>query len=89
MQRSSELIVALLATLKAGGGYLPIDPNYPSARTAFILTDAAPLLLLTDTATEESLPDNDIPCLVLDLDDADTDGMSAVINPSTMTGSPR
>ncbi|QQZ16549.1 non-ribosomal peptide synthetase [Rhodococcus sp. 21391] len=81
MQRSSELIVALLATLKAGGGYLPIDPNYPSARTAFILTDAAPLLLLTDTATEESLPDNDIPCLVLDLDDADTDGMSAVINP--------
>ncbi|PBC50623.1 non-ribosomal peptide synthetase, partial [Rhodococcus sp. ACS1] len=82
MPRSSELIVALLATLKAGGGYLPIDPNYPSARTAFILTDAAPLLVLTDTATAASLPDNDIPCLVLDPDDAGTEGISAVTNPA-------
>ncbi|MGW4340112.1 amino acid adenylation domain-containing protein, partial [Rhodococcus koreensis] len=80
MPRSSELIVALLATLKAGGGYLPIDPNYPSARTGFILTDAAPLLVLTDTATAASLPDNDIPCLVLDPDDAGTEEISAVTN---------
>ncbi|WP_160118502.1 non-ribosomal peptide synthetase, partial [Rhodococcus wratislaviensis] len=81
MERSSELIVALLAVLKAGGGYLPIDPNYPSARTAFILADAAPLLVLTDDETSESLPDNDIPCLVLDLADAAAEGMSAAIDP--------
>ncbi|EID79258.1 siderophore 2,3-dihydroxybenzoate-glycine-threonine trimeric ester bacillibactin synthetase, partial [Rhodococcus opacus RKJ300 = JCM 13270] len=59
-------VVALLAVLEAGGGYLPIDPRYPSARTGTILTDAAPLLILSDTMTENLLPDNDIPRILLD-----------------------
>ncbi|GAF50796.1 putative non-ribosomal peptide synthetase, partial [Rhodococcus wratislaviensis NBRC 100605] len=67
LERSPELIVALLAVLEAGGGYLPIDPRYPSARTAFILADAAPLLILTDTPTARTLPDNDIPRILLDV----------------------
>ncbi|WP_255284961.1 non-ribosomal peptide synthetase [Rhodococcus jostii] len=66
VERSPELIVALLAVLEAGGAYLPIDPTYPGARTGTILADAAPLLILTDTVTEKMLPDNDIPRLLLD-----------------------
>ena len=43
LPRSVELVVALLAVIKAGGGYLPIDPDYPRARIVFMLTDAAPV----------------------------------------------
>ncbi|WP_241474378.1 condensation domain-containing protein, partial [Mycolicibacterium neoaurum] len=66
--RSADLIVALLAVLKAGGAYLPIDPAYPSARNGYILTDAAPLLIITDTATDSDtvLPDSAIPRLHID-----------------------
>ncbi|WP_257890995.1 non-ribosomal peptide synthetase [Rhodococcus sp. USK10] len=67
LERSPELIIALLAVLEAGGAYLPIDPQYPSARTAFVLADAAPLLILTDTPISKTLPDNDIPRILLDV----------------------
>src|SRR6185312_6707599 len=40
LERSPELIVAALATLKAGGAYLPIDPAYPAERALFILGDS-------------------------------------------------
>ncbi|KXF48267.1 hypothetical protein AXA44_30715 [Rhodococcus sp. SC4] len=66
LERSPELVVALLAILEAGGAYLPIDLQYPGARTGTILTDAAPLLILSDTVTENLLPDNDIPRMLLD-----------------------
>ncbi|MFD7662133.1 amino acid adenylation domain-containing protein, partial [Streptomyces sp. NPDC059788] len=52
LPRSVELAVALLAVLKAGGAYVPVDPEYPRARRAFILDDAAPVLVLD----EETLP---------------------------------
>ncbi|ATL25759.1 Siderophore biosynthesis non-ribosomal peptide synthetase modules, Bacillibactin synthetase component F [Streptomyces formicae] len=55
VDRSPELVVALLATLKAGGAYLPVDPGYPSERVAFILRDGAPVCLLTGADTV--LPD--------------------------------
>ena len=66
LPRSVELVVAVLAIGKAGGGYLPIDPEYPSERTGFVLTDAAPRLVLTDTATAAVLPAVDVPVLELD-----------------------
>lgn len=44
--RSADLVVALLAILKAGGAYLPLDPRYPAARKAFMVADAAPVLLV-------------------------------------------
>ncbi|WP_185149035.1 non-ribosomal peptide synthetase [Streptomyces sp. Ag109_O5-1] len=47
MERSPDLVVALLAVLKAGGAYVPIDPDYPVERIAGTLHDAAPIAVLT------------------------------------------
>ncbi|QIS21063.1 amino acid adenylation domain-containing protein [Nocardia terpenica] len=75
MRRSPDLIVALLATLRAGGAYLPIDPDYPAHRIEFILTDAAPRLILTTTDT--TLPTGGRAVDVLELDTPDTARLSA------------
>ena len=47
VERSAEMVIGLLAILKAGGAHLPIDPQYPRARVAFMLDDARASLLLT------------------------------------------
>jgi len=47
LDRSLEMIIGLIAVLKAGGAYLPIDPTYPRQRTAYILEDAAASVILT------------------------------------------
>ncbi|MEV4051952.1 non-ribosomal peptide synthase/polyketide synthase [Amycolatopsis sp. NPDC049688] len=46
LPRSAELVVAIVAVLKAGAGYLPIDPAYPAARIAATIDDAAPVTVL-------------------------------------------
>ncbi|MFD4457035.1 non-ribosomal peptide synthase/polyketide synthase [Nocardia sp. NPDC058480] len=51
LPRSVELPVALLAVLKAGGGYLPIDPNYPADRIEYVLDDARPHCAITNDDT--------------------------------------
>ena len=56
LERSTEMIVALLGTLKAGAAYLPLDPDYPEARLAHMLTDAAPALVLSSSALRTRLP---------------------------------
>ncbi|KOU25828.1 hypothetical protein ADK52_11120, partial [Streptomyces sp. WM6372] len=48
--------VALLAVLKSGSGYVPVDPEYPVDRIAYMLADAGPVLVLTDAATAALLP---------------------------------
>ncbi len=48
VDRSIELVVALLAVLRAGGAYLPLDPGYPSRRLAYMLADSGTGLLLCD-----------------------------------------
>ncbi|WP_406395268.1 amino acid adenylation domain-containing protein [Streptomyces sp. NBC_00882] len=77
LPRTADLVVALLGILKSGAAYLPIDPRYPSQRLGFLLTDAAPRLLLTDQETSKDLPAHQVPeCLLEDLvlsDDALTD----------------
>ncbi|GLZ32193.1 hypothetical protein Lesp02_43810 [Lentzea sp. NBRC 105346] len=71
LPRSEHLIIALLATLKAGAAYLPIDPDYPADRIAFTLADARPALLLSTEATAAGLPpDLDVELLLLDGPDA-------------------
>ncbi|MEU6903917.1 amino acid adenylation domain-containing protein [Streptomyces coeruleorubidus] len=74
LERSADLVVALLATLRAGGAYIPLDPDYPRERIAHILDDAAPAVLLTHTALRARSADLDRPgqrLLVLDDPGAD------------------
>ncbi|MEU9634608.1 amino acid adenylation domain-containing protein [Streptomyces tendae] len=52
MRRSADLVTALLAVLSAGGAYLPLDPDYPAERLAYMLTDAQAPLVLVDAETE-------------------------------------
>ena len=47
LDRSPDLIVAMLAILKAGGAFLPLDPSYPDARLALMIADARPTVILT------------------------------------------
>lgn len=50
LPRSAELVVAVLAVLKTGAAYLPIDPDYPAARITYMLEDARPAVVLDDLA---------------------------------------
>ncbi|MFJ9461625.1 amino acid adenylation domain-containing protein [Kitasatospora sp. NPDC101447] len=57
MHRSVDLVTALVAVLKAGAGYLPVDPAYPADRIAYMLEDARPALVLTTRELDAVLPD--------------------------------
>ncbi|HEU0083076.1 MAG TPA: amino acid adenylation domain-containing protein, partial [Bradyrhizobium sp.] len=65
LPRSAELIVGLLAIAKSGAAYLPLDPDYPADRLAFMLGDARPVCLVTSNAVAQRLPET-APRLVLD-----------------------
>ncbi|MEU6688495.1 amino acid adenylation domain-containing protein [Streptomyces sp. NPDC046832] len=66
-ERSAELIVAILAVLKAGGAYLPIDPDHPVERVVYTLDDARPVCILTTSRCGRVVPqDRDVPVLMLD-----------------------
>ncbi len=56
MERSLELVVALYAVLKAGAAYVPLDPDYPRERLAFMLEDSGVRVLLTQQRLRGSLP---------------------------------
>ena len=69
--RSAEAIVAILAVLKTGAAYLPIDPALPAARIEFMLADAAPIAAITTTGLAERLDGCDL--AVIDVEDARID----------------
>ncbi|HEX3229323.1 MAG TPA: non-ribosomal peptide synthetase [Pyrinomonadaceae bacterium] len=54
--RSAESVMSSLAVLKAGGAYLPLDPAYPAERLAFMLNDAQPRVLITNSEVSGNLP---------------------------------
>ena len=71
--RSAEAVVAILAVLKTGAAYLPIDPALPSARIGFMLADAAPVAVITTAGLAERLDGFDV--LVIDVDDPRIDDL--------------
>jgi len=66
LRRSPEMLIALLAILKAGCAYVPIDPTYPAERIQHVLEASAVSLLLTQSELLPTLPARDCPTLCLD-----------------------
>ena len=66
LERSLEMVVALLGILKAGGAYVPLDPAYPSDRIKYVLDDAHVALLLTQDSMLASLPSTSAEVICLD-----------------------
>ncbi|WP_156623196.1 non-ribosomal peptide synthetase, partial [Mycobacterium sp. 1164966.3] len=67
VERSAEAIVAIVAVLKTGAAYLPIDPALPAARIEFMLDDAAPIMAITTAELRSRLVGDDL--LVVDVND--------------------
>jgi len=59
LDRSTQLVVAMLAVLKAGAAYVPLDPDYPSERLAYLLADSAVKVVLTERKLLNQLPATD------------------------------
>ncbi|MGD0097334.1 MAG: amino acid adenylation domain-containing protein [Terracidiphilus sp.] len=103
MERSAQAIVALLAVVKAGGAYLPLDPAYPGERVATILDDAQPTVLLTEEHLLDRLPPHGAHAICLDRETAEDssteraafepcanqDNLAYVIYTSGSTGKPK
>jgi amino acid adenylation domain-containing protein len=68
LERSAEMVVALLGVLKAGGAYVPLDPAYPQERLAFMLEDAQVTVLLSEGRLAEGLPPHTARLVRLDAD---------------------
>ena len=83
MDRSAGLVVALVAVLKTGAAYLPVDPGQPAGRVAFMLADARPSVIVTDTASAQVVPEPVTVPVVL------ADGVSTLDGPVDRTGADR
>ena len=83
LERSPNLITALIAILKSGAAYLPIDPHYPQARRTAMIDDACLSLLVTDSATAASLPSGSYRQVLLDIDAAEICKASETPLPAT------
>ena len=85
MERSLEMVVALMGILKSGGAYLPLDPSYPQERLRYMLADAGLRFVICHQAVEAMLPaltsDSSIKVLSLDAEWA-----TVAAQPTTATG---
>ena len=68
LERSLNMVVGLLGILKAGGGYVPLDPAYPPERVSFMLSDAQVPVLLTQSSLLTGLPKHEAQVVCLDTD---------------------
>lgn len=66
MERSLEMVVGIMGTLKAGGAFLPLDPVYPPERLAFMIEDSRIPVILTQQAIMANLPNNGATVVPLD-----------------------
>jgi len=66
LERSSDLVIAIVAVLKAGGAYVPLDPTYPSERLAYMVTDSRARLIITRTEASQGLTEFVDRLIVLD-----------------------
>ncbi|WP_053133416.1 non-ribosomal peptide synthetase [Pseudomonas sp. MIACH] len=73
LERGLDMVIGLFAILKAGGGYVPLDPAYPQERIAYMLHDSAPVVVLAQRATRGLLGE----AAVIDLDQPDWQHQSA------------
>jgi amino acid adenylation domain-containing protein len=103
MDRSLEMVIAILGVLKAGGAYVPLDPNYPAERVRFMVSDSTVQLLLTQHSLLQSVAQCGARVLALDLewneialqsianpvDTAATSNIAYVIYTSGSTGKPK
>ncbi|AEI66882.1 non-ribosomal peptide synthetase [Corallococcus macrosporus] len=105
LHRSTDLIVAFLAILKAGAAYVPLDPDYPADRLAFMARDARLSAILTHSSLASRLPPDLDACAVLSLDalasdlarsdthappcDAVGDDLAHILYTSGSTGTPK
>jgi amino acid adenylation domain-containing protein len=103
LERSVEMVVALLGVLKAGGAYVPVDPGYPAERIGWMLADSAVPVLLTQARLAAALPEHAAHVIRLDADwpsierepesaprvAVPADGLAYVIYTSGSTGRPK
>jgi amino acid adenylation domain-containing protein len=82
-ERSLELVVALVATLKAGAAYVPLDPGYPRERLQYMLEDAGIEILLTQSHLLDVLPEAEAERVLLDQFewDSGTDNLGVAVDP--------
>ena len=78
--RSADAIVAMLAVLKTGAAYLPIDPGLPAARIGFMIEDAAPIAAITTAGLADRLEGCDLP--VIDVEDSAVDSQPSTALPA-------
>ncbi len=102
MHRSTDLVVALLGVLKAGGAFMPVDPDQPRQRLALMLSEAHPRVVLTTAEERAALPPADARILSLDTErqswmscpptvaaDCGPENLAYVLFTSGSTGTPK
>ncbi|NIF67548.1 amino acid adenylation domain-containing protein, partial [Burkholderia sp. Cy-647] len=71
VERSLDMVVGLLAILKSGAAYVPVDPGYPAQRLAYMLEDSAPAAILVHAATQGLVGQAPSPVMRIDAEDLD------------------
>ena len=76
IDRSVEMVVAIMAVLKSGAGYVPLDPTYPAKRIAYMISDAKPETILTVNRLLSKLPESNSSAICIDDESIGTDHFS-------------
>jgi amino acid adenylation domain-containing protein len=88
LERSADMVVALLGVLMAGAAYQPLDPGYPPARLSLMATDAEPAVLLAQERTADRLSDCAAKVVLVDRDAAEIAAAPPLARVATGAGAP-